>query len=325
MCKISIITPSLNQAQYLEQTIDSVLSQKYANLEYIIIDGGSTDGSVEIIKKYENHLNYWVTKKDNGQSQAINKGVIRASGEIINWLNSDDYYKPDALKIVAEAFGDPAVNCFCGRSNLFNEDGFQRQSKRTDIYANGLAKNIGWARIDQPETFFRKVAWQRVGFLNEHLHYTMDREWWMRYLYHFGLSGIAKTDDVLVNFRLHDDSKTVSASSKFEEEHNTLFYLLAIATKNLGLQELIVDFNKINLNLHSDLEKWSNQEIVQKSLNYYLLKKADEFYYNNAPEASKAYLSAIKLEWLNIEDMKLYYNLKIKTRLPLSVVHLFRK
>ena len=104
--KITIITPSFNQGNYLEQTIDSVLSQNYSNLEYIIIDGGSADNSVDIIKKYEKHLAYWVSEKDKGQTNAINKGLKIATGDIVNWLNSDDYYEPDALHKVADAFDE---------------------------------------------------------------------------------------------------------------------------------------------------------------------------------------------------------------------------
>ena len=120
--KISIITPSFNQGSYLEQTIDSVLSQNYPNLEYIIIDGGSIDQSVDIIKKHKKHLAYWVSEPDRGQSAAINKGLHKSTGDIINWLNSDDYYEPYTLRSVAEALQDREVQVVCGRSRLFRNN-----------------------------------------------------------------------------------------------------------------------------------------------------------------------------------------------------------
>src|SRR5690349_18748685 len=116
--KISIITPSLNQAKYLEQTIDSVLMQNYPSLEYIVVDGGSTDDSHKIIQKYARHFSYYISERDNGQSNAINKGIKRATGEIINWLNSDDFLEPNCLKTIAEAFTDPSINVVLGRSNI---------------------------------------------------------------------------------------------------------------------------------------------------------------------------------------------------------------
>ncbi len=170
LAKISLITPSYNQAIYLEQTIQSVISQHYPNLEHIVIDGGSTDGSVEIIKKYEKHLTYWVSEPDKGQSNAINKGLQKATGSIINWLNSDDYLETGALHFVADAFRDPSVNVVCGKSRLFTGDGQTIQfSDGTAIYAGNLAKTIGWARIDQPATFFRCGAIEKMGLLDARL------------------------------------------------------------------------------------------------------------------------------------------------------------
>ena len=137
---LSIITPSFNQGEYIEQTIDSVLSQKYPNLEYIIIDGGSTDQSVEIIKKYKKHLAYWVSEPDQGQSDAINKGLRMATGEIINWINSDDYYEKDALQTVADAFQDDRVNVVCGTGKIVSADGKLVRDSGVQMYMSKIWK-----------------------------------------------------------------------------------------------------------------------------------------------------------------------------------------
>jgi glycosyltransferase involved in cell wall biosynthesis len=322
--KLSIITPSFNQAQYLEQTIDSVLSQHYPFLEYIIVDGGSTDGSKEIIKKYEKHLASWVSEPDEGQSHAINKGIRRATGEIINWLNSDDYYEPNTLKIVTEAFNDPAITCFCGRSRLFNEKGTVSHSRGTDIYRDNLLKTIGWARIDQPETFFRKTSWDKVGLLNEQLHYTMDREWWMRYLYHFGQDGIHQSNDVLVNFRLHDRSKTVSMAPGFSQEQDSLFYLLA---NIIGKQEISAFLsNQFAIRkLDSALSKWDEHDFIEQILNYYLLKKADELYYHEDYSLARKCLGFVQNPLLSDSDKTLLSSLKLKSSPPSFLIRLLRR
>ena len=122
--KISIVTPSFNQVQFLEETIRSVLLQGYPNLEYIIIDGGSTDGSIDIIKKYSRWLRYWVSEPDSGQSNAINKGFAKASGEIFGYLNSDDLYEPNALKIISSYFmNNSACNLLAGECTVFDDHG----------------------------------------------------------------------------------------------------------------------------------------------------------------------------------------------------------
>ncbi|NVO00781.1 MAG: glycosyltransferase, partial [Geobacteraceae bacterium] len=130
--KITIVTPSYNQGRFLEKTILSVLDQGYPNLEYIVIDGGSTDESVEIIKKYADRLTYWVSEPDRGQSHAINKGFERATGEIFGWLNSDDWYHPGALQAVAEAFAaNPDVGAVVGAGEMVDEEGKQLIYKST--------------------------------------------------------------------------------------------------------------------------------------------------------------------------------------------------
>lgn len=323
--KITIITPSFNQAPFLGQTIASVISQNYSIMEYIIIDGVSTDDSVDIIKKNETLLAYWTSESDNGQSHAINKGLQKATGDVINWLNADDYYEPDTLYKVAGEFEKSDVKVIMGKSRLFQDEQTICYSKGTDVYPGNLTKTIGWARIDQPETFFRKEAWDTVGLLNEQLHYTMDREWWMRYLYHFGLTGIVKMDEVLVNFRLHDQSKTVSASEKFQVEHDTIFYILSTLLKDNSLDEFLRSNLNLDLNIDSVIRFWTDKQIVEGSFNYYLLKRAEEFYYQGNHGLCKDFIRFINRRLLAQEDISLLNKIKLRSRIPRQVIQFFRK
>ena len=178
--KFSIVTPSFNQARYIESTIRSVLDQGFSDLEYIIIDGGSTDGSEEIIKKYENRLSYWISEKDNGQSHAINKGFSRASGEIIGWLNSDDMLFPGALQRVDRVFSEnPEVDVIYSNGVWIDEfDRVIRKRKNGDFHFKTWL--YGMADPFQPEVFYRRRVLEKGGYLNEEFHMLMDREWWIR-------------------------------------------------------------------------------------------------------------------------------------------------
>jgi len=208
--KISIVTPSFNQGQYIEETILSVLSQNYPKLEYIIIDGGSTDETVEIIKKYEQHITYWVSEKDNGQSHAINKGIEKCTGEIFNWLNSDDWYEPDALFAVASAFmKNKNIQFVSGYENHVLENGTIILDKGTYL-RNTFEETIEACHIAQPSTFFKFDAIKLVGGVSDNLHYIMDGELWLKLLLLNGNDHFKKIDKTLVNFRLHDFSKTTS-------------------------------------------------------------------------------------------------------------------
>lgn len=184
--KISVITPSYNQARFLVQTIESVLDQKYPNLEYMILDGGSTDGSIEIIRRYEKHLSFWESTPDNGQSHAINKGFRRATGELVAWINSDDYYLPEAFAVVAEAFrtastGNRPPGFFFGTGIRVDREGsligeFWPHKPVFD-YA---ALVYGFDYILQPATFIRRDSLLAVGLLDETLRYCMDYDLWIR-------------------------------------------------------------------------------------------------------------------------------------------------
>lgn len=204
--KISVITPSYNQAEFLEETILSVLNQNYPNLEYIIIDGGSTDRSVEIIKKYEKYITYWVSGKDEGQADAVNRGFKMAKGEIFVWLNSDDTYLPGALGKAVEFFNTHSyIGMIYGKTYFINERGNVIGNYPTEPFNyKGLARSNFLA---QPSVFFRSEVYFAVGGLDSDLHYTMDYELWIR---------IAKTYRVeylpvfLSTYRLHKESKSVS-------------------------------------------------------------------------------------------------------------------
>lgn len=294
--KISIITPSFNQGHFIEQTITSVIGQNYPNLEYIVIDAGSTDATVDIIKKYEKHISYWISEPDKGQSDAINKGLKIATGDIINWLNSDDYYEPNALFKIAEAFmQNPNAMAVCAKSRIFrNENDTVKYSTGTDIYPGNLARTIGWARIDQPETFFRNSAVQKMGLLDVELCYLMDRDWWIKYLFAFGIDRIKILDDVVVHFRLHNESKTVSQGSLFQKEHDTWFYALALK-HGLGYY---ADCIAANFEIKKGFEiknlEVQDVQLVEASLNCYLLLRANELYESGDRSKTSRVIDSIK-------------------------------
>lgn len=301
--KISIITPSYNQGQFIEQTICSVLDQNYPHLEYIINDGGSSDETVSIIKKYEQGITSWTSEKDNGQSDAINKGFRAASGEIINWLNSDDYYQAGALPHVALQFEDLSISCYGGCSNIF---GGEREyvSQGTDVYAGNLAKTIGWARIDQPETFFRKTCIDEIGCLNECLHMVMDKDLWIRYLCRYGLDGIKKDKQVLVNFRHHDNSKTISLKEQFDQETQNLFYTYAC---QLDMPEVVKKFELSGAIQQLPLKYFPEGLAATewlKVFNYFFLYKALAAYAVNDYKQAAAAFKCVDKNLLLPEDKK---------------------
>lgn len=222
--KISIVTPSFNQGPYLEQTIQSVLDQNYPNLEYIIIDGGSTDESVEIIKKYERYLAYWVSEPDKGQSDALNKGLAKCTGAVFNWINSDDYLEPGALYTVAQAFvNNPHALQVCGYTRLF-EDGTDKTvlKHRCELFES-TEKTIIQQRINQQGAFYNLQTIQQLGNINSTLHYVMDLELWLKFLSCYGQDRIILIDDLLAHFRLHPNSKTVEFKERFRRESNGVY------------------------------------------------------------------------------------------------------
>lgn len=201
--KISIITPSFNQGMFLEKTIVSVITQNYSALEYIIIDGGSIDNSIEIIKKYEKYLTFWSSEKDKGQSDAINKGMSKANGEIVAWLNSDDLYFPYTLERVAKVFCEnPQIDVIYGDVENFYPDG------NTEIYCNqefDVLDFLSRVSIHQPSVFWRRRVFDKIGWLDTSLYYLMDYDFWVRLFFNVN---VLKVPELLSRFRVHDSAKT---------------------------------------------------------------------------------------------------------------------
>jgi len=213
---VSIVTPSYNQAKFLEQTILSVIHQTYPRIEFIVVDGGSTDGSVDLIKKHENSIDFWTSARDKGQTDAINFGFMQASGDIFAWLNSDDVYQPDAVEEAVDYLSDhPSVGLVYGDANIIDEKGSvvrKFNAKQT----NYQRLRRGGVYIPQPAAFWRARLWERVGPLDPSYYFAMDYDLWLR---------LAKVSELKyleghtwANFRVHGQSKTITSDSRCWDE-----------------------------------------------------------------------------------------------------------
>jgi glycosyltransferase involved in cell wall biosynthesis len=201
--KISIVTPNFNGSSFLEETIKSVINQNYPNLEYLVIDGGSIDGSIEIIKKYESYLSYWISEKDTGMYDAIQKGFDKCNGEIMAWINSDDMYHKKSLFTVAEIFNSfQEVSWIVGATTYFDEKGrtvSTSQSKRL-TRLDFLNNNFKW--IQQESVFWRRSLWEKIGCkLNTKLKYAGDFDLWMKF---FSYEKLHVTNALVGGFRLRN-------------------------------------------------------------------------------------------------------------------------
>jgi glycosyltransferase involved in cell wall biosynthesis len=276
--KISIVTPSYNQGKFIEQTILSVINQNYPNLEYIVIDGGSTDDTVEIIKKYESYITYWVSEPDKGQSHAINKGLEKCTGQIFNWLNSDDWYMPGALFTVANAFiNNPRVLFVSGYENHVEQNGIVNLYTGTFLKSS-VEETIEFCEVSQPSTFFKLEAIRKVNCVSEGLHYIMDGELWIKLLLLYGQDQFIKLDKVLVNFRLHLNSKTVSNAvvNNFWLERSNIILDLQ---RSIALPEKITHFFRETVYQSPKLirleKNWAfNDRVISpRKLRIYFIKK----------------------------------------------------
>lgn len=208
---VSIVTPSYNQARFLEFTIHSVLEQDYPNIEYILVDGGSTDGSVDILQRYADRFAWWVSENDRGQTDAINKGFARAKGDILAWLNSDDTYEPHAVAEAVEFLrGRPEVGLVYGDTNFIDENGCvvgRFPAAQTDY----KRLRRGYVHIPQQASFWRADLWRKVGPLDPSFYFAMDYDLWVRLATH---APVQYTPRLWANFRLHTQGKTIAADDR---------------------------------------------------------------------------------------------------------------
>jgi glycosyltransferase involved in cell wall biosynthesis len=232
MSTISIVTPSYNQGKFIDATISSILGQNCEHLEYVVIDGGSTDNSVEIIRKHESKLHYWVSEPDTGQYAAVNKGFARTTGEIMAWLNSDDLYLPWALETVSAIFEKYPEIEWLTTSTPASVDARGNLIKMTPVYGfttKGFWRGdnlpvrgtYGTCFIQQESTFWRRSLWERAGgHLEEGLKYAADFELWARF---FKKTNLYAVDIPLGGFRCHGDQKTALAFNEYLDEARKVF------------------------------------------------------------------------------------------------------
>jgi glycosyltransferase involved in cell wall biosynthesis len=280
--KISIVTPSFNQGIFLEETILSVLGQGYPNLEYFIIDGGSNDSSVEIIKKYENRLTFWCSEKDNGQSQAINKGFSMATGDIFAWLNSDDILMPHSLFLMANEYNSVGT-----RNILFFGDCIRFKECSTGVTCFGSNVNSDSTKYDlricdyifQPSSFWSKEIWIDVGPLNESLFYTFDWEWFLRakekkYIF-------KPLSKVFSLYRIHDAHKSSNGGKIRQAEISEVYNRFSYPEISNLYSSIISDLdNSLKRNIFIQTKRKIIIKFNNKLDKFSFLKKIDKKYKN---------------------------------------------
>lgn len=255
--KISIVTPSYNQADYLEETILSVINQNYPNLEYIIIDGGSTDGSVAIIQKYAHALTYWVSEPDKGQLDAIFKGIQHCTGEIFNWINSDDYLEPNALVNIANNWEQGY--CIGGRVRNF----FQDSIENAGIHPNHILSLNEFlaleSRYHQPGLWLDFNLLKQILPLNIQSHYYFDKILMFNFFLKNGIK-IKNIDCVLVNFRVHQESKTVLIQQNALKELIECYESLLLNRDFIIYEQTIKKTLQLNLKPKLLINQWRSKK-----------------------------------------------------------------
>jgi glycosyltransferase involved in cell wall biosynthesis len=288
--KISIVTPSYNQGEFLEETILSVLGQNYPNLEYIIIDGGSTDNSIDIIKKYENQLSYWESNKDNGVYDAVQKGFAKSTGEIMAWINSDDMYHPKSFLTIAEVFNNfPEIHWLQGNPSGFDELGRNVALRPLRLWSRYNYYLNDFEYIQQESTFWRRSLWEQAGSaFNPTLKYAADLDLWLRF---FRYERLYVTEALLAGFRFRRSNQ------------------LSLDNREAYLKEALfcIDHEELDENTKNRLaaiRKWKN---ILSFLNHFEIGRIKLKYYNlfDYPPQVKFNRSTQRFELKSWVDFKL--------------------
>lgn len=281
--KISIITPSFNQGEYIEETIRSILLQGYSNLEYIIIDGGSSDNSVDIIKKYEKWLTYWVSESDEGQSDAINKGLKKATGEIFNWINSDDLLALNALLTIGLFFSkNPQTDALIGKICFLYNSNNNRVSEywRMKLDYSSIEKTMLFGSISQQSLFYRLEKVQQLGGVKKSLQYCMDIELWHRFLVNYGANTTHLHEECFAFFRYHEAAKSRLSDKVYREWLRINISLL----NSINFDAHKIELLKLPHSANNYSYQWLfQQSIDKKQLVAYIFERMLTFLYYYYP------------------------------------------
>lgn len=309
--RVTVITPSYNQAEFLEETIQSVLSQNYPNLEYWIIDGGSTDGSVDIIRRYADRLTGWISEKDHGQAEAINKGFARATGEIVAWLNSDDVYLPGAIAAgVAALQANPSCALVFG--DVISINGAGEPINLMTFGDWGLDELMQFYVICQPAVFMRRSALEQAGYLDSSYHYLLDHELWLRVVQVASMRYVPQT---WAKARFHAAAKNVAHTDEYGKD---AFRLIAWMAAQPGLADR---YHRLHRRILAGAYRIDAHYLLDggragPSLRAYL-RSLWAYPPIALPEARRILFAAVSL-FVNVDSIKQWYLQRRKARLKLS-------